>query len=178
MTGCRKLLCYDHTRKNPRGSAPSRRLPASNLFREFIFADQGSSNLPEACRLMTALGKLGRSLRRKIVIMKKFIVAAAAALLAVGAAQAATYKDGTYTGEGKGRESMIQVQVTVAGGKISDVKVVKHGETEMIIQAPIDTMLPEIVKKNGVEGVDSVGGATLSSEGIKAAVKDALSKAK
>ena len=47
----------------------------------------------------------------------------------------------------------------------------------MIIAAPIDTMLPEIVKKNGVEGVDSVGGATLSSEGIKAAVKDALSKA-
>lgn len=35
--------------------------------------------------------------------MKKIIVATAAALLAVGA-QAATYKDGSYTGEGKGRE--------------------------------------------------------------------------
>ena len=100
--------------------------------------------------------------------MKKIIVATAAALLAVGA-QAATYKDGSYTGEGKGRESVITVQV--------DVKVVKHGETEMIIAAPIEQMIPEIVKKNGVEGVDSVGGATLSSEGIKAAVKDALSKA-
>ena len=96
--------------------------------------------------------------------MKKIIVATAAALLAVGA-QAATYKDGSYTGEGKGRESVITVQV------------VKHGETEMIIAAPIEQMIPEIVKKNGVEGVDSVGGATLSSEGIKAAVKDALSKA-
>ena len=53
----------------------------------------------------------------------------------------------------------------------------QHGETEMIIAAPIEQMIPEIVKKNGVEGVDSVGGATLSSEGIKAAVKDALSKA-
>ena len=68
-------------------------------------------------------------------------------------------------------------QVDVKGGKIADVKVVKHGETEMIIAAPIEQMIPEIVKKNGVEGVDSVGGATLSSEGIKAAVKDALSKA-
>ena len=106
--------------------------------------------------------------------MKKIIVATAAALLAVGA-QAATYKDGSYTGEGKGRESVITVQVD--GGKIADVKVVKHGETEMIIAAPIEQMIPEIVKKNGVEGVDSVGGATLSSEGIKAAVKDALSKA-
>ena len=105
--------------------------------------------------------------------MKKIIVATAAALLAVGA-QAATYKDGSYTGEGKGRESVITVQVDVKGGKIADVK---HGETEMIIAAPIEQMIPEIVKKNGVEGVDSVGGATLSSEGIKAAVKDALSKA-
>ena len=104
--------------------------------------------------------------------MKKIIVATAAALLAVGA-QAATYKDGSYTGEGKGRESVITVQVDVKGGKIADVKVVKHGETEMIIAAPIEQMIPEIVKKNGVEGVDS----TLSSEGIKAAVKDALSKA-
>lgn len=108
--------------------------------------------------------------------MKQIIVATAAALLAVGA-QAATYKDGSYTGEGKGRESVITVQVDVKGGKIADVKVVKHGETEMIIAAPIEQMIPEIVKKNGVEGVDSVGGATLSSEGIKAAVKDALSKA-
>ena len=103
------------------------------------------------------------------------------AALAVSAALCgsafAAMTDGTYTGEGKGRESMIQVQVDVKGGKIADIKVLKHGETEMIMAAPVETMIPEIVKKNGVEGVDSVGGATLSSEGIKAAVKDALSKA-
>ena len=98
-------------------------------------------------------------------MMKKLIVVAAAALVAAGA-QAASYKDGSYTGEGKGRESQIQV------------KVLKHGETDMIIAAPIETMIPEIVAKNGVEGVESVGGATMSSDGIKAAVQDALAKAK
>ena len=108
-------------------------------------------------------------------MMKKLIVVAAAALVAAGA-QAASYKDGSYTGEGKGRES--QVQVDVAGGKIAAVKVLKHGETDMIIAAPIETMIPEIVAKNGVEGVESVGGATMSSDGIKAAVQDALAKAK
>ena len=108
--------------------------------------------------------------------MKKMIVVAAAALMAAGAQ--AAYKDGTYTGEGKGRESQIQVQVDVKGGKIAAVQVLKHGETEMIIAAPIETMIPEIVAKNGVEGVESVGGATLSSDGIKAAVADALAKAK
>ena len=110
-------------------------------------------------------------------MMKKLIVVAAAALVAAGA-QAASYKDGSYTGEGKGRESQIQVQVDVAGGKIAAVKVLKHGETDMIIAAPIETMIPEIVAKNGVEGVESVGGATMSSDGIKAAVQDALAKAK
>ena len=110
-------------------------------------------------------------------MMKKLIVVAVAALVAAGA-QAASYKDGSYTGEGKGRESQIQVQVAVAGGKIAAVKVLKHGETDMIIAAPIETMIPEIVAKNGVEGVESVGGATMSSDGIKAAVQDALAKAK
>ena len=109
-------------------------------------------------------------------MMKKMIVVVVAALMAAGAQ--AAYKDGTYTGEGKGRESQIQVQVDVKGGKIAAVQVLKHGETEMIIAAPIETMIPEIVAKNGVEGVESVGGATLSSDGIKAAVADALAKAK
>lgn len=109
-------------------------------------------------------------------MMKKMIVVAAAALMAAGAQ--AAYKDGSYTGEGKGRESQIQVQVDIKGGKIATVQVLKHGETEMIIAAPIETMIPEIVAKNGVEGVESVGGATLSSDGIKAAVADALAKAK
>ena len=108
--------------------------------------------------------------------MKKLIVVAAAALLAAGAAQAA-YKDGSYTGEGQGRASKIQVQGDVKGGKIADVKVVKHGETDMIIGAAQEEMLPKIVEKNGVDGVDNAAGATLSSEGIRAAVKDALSKA-
>ena len=63
-------------------------------------------------------------------------------------------------------------------GKIAAVKVLKHGETDMIIAAPIETMIPEIVAKNGVEGVESVGGATMSSDGIKAAVQDGLAKAK
>ena len=49
--------------------------------------------------------------------MKKLIVLAAAALMAAGAQ--AAYKDGSYTGEGKGRESQIQVQVDVKGGKRS-----------------------------------------------------------
>lgn len=108
--------------------------------------------------------------------MKKIIAAAAASLIAAGAAQAA-YKDGTYEGTGKGRASDIKVQVDVKDGNVSDVKILSHGETEMIFEAAKADVVPAVVKANGVDGVAAVAGATLSSEGIKAAVKDALSKA-
>ena len=39
-------------------------------------------------------------------------------------------------------------------------------------------MLPKIVEKNGLEGVDDVAGATASSKGIREAVKSALEQAK
>lgn len=109
--------------------------------------------------------------------MKKLIAVAAAALMAAGAAQAA-YKDGTYEGTGKGRESHIKVQVEVKGGNVADVKVLSHGETEMIFEAAKAEIVPAVIKANGVEGVASVAGASLSSAGIKAAVQDALAKAK
>ena len=108
--------------------------------------------------------------------MKKIIAVAAASLIAAGAAQAA-YKDGTYEGTGKGRASDIKVQVDVKDGSVSDVKILSHGETEMIFEAAKADVVPAVVKANGVDGVAAVAGATLSSEGIKAAVKDALSKA-
>lgn len=38
----------------------------------------------------------------------------------------------------------------------------------MIIQAPIDNMIPEIIKKNGTKGVETIAGATNSSKGILA----------
>lgn len=95
----------------------------------------------------------------------------------MSAAQAA-YKDGTYEGMGDGNHGKITVAVTVKGGKVADVKVVKHTETDMIIQAPIDNLIPEIVKKDGTAGVETIAGATNSSKGIIAAVNDALAKAK
>lgn len=110
------------------------------------------------------------------MIRQLFLFTAAFALMT--GAQAAEYKDGSYVGEGQGNESKIQVQVDVKAGKIADIKVLKHGDTEMIIAAPIEMMIPEIIEKNGLEGVEPVSGATMSSKGIQAAVKDALAKAK
>ena len=66
-------------------------------------------------------------------MIKQIVVAASAALICAGAN--AAYKDGTYEGVGTGNASEITVQVQVKGGKVAAVKVVKHGETPMLLGA-------------------------------------------
>ncbi len=107
--------------------------------------------------------------------MKKLMVLLAGLCLAFAAN--AAYKDGTYDGTGDGLHGKINVQVTIKDGKITEINVTQHEETDMIIQAPIDTMIPDIIAAQTIEGIESVAGATNSSNGIKQAVQDALAKA-
>ena len=58
---------------------------------------------------------------------KRLAALAVSAALCGSAFSAMT--DGTYTGEGKGRNGTITVEVTVKAGKLDAVKVVKHTET-------------------------------------------------
>lgn len=108
-------------------------------------------------------------------MIKQLLVAASAAVLCAGAQ--AAYKDGTYTGEGTGNASKIQVEVTVASGKITAVKVVKHGETEMLLKAAEKRISKKVIAANGTEGVQTLSGATNSSKGILEAVNNALKSA-
>ena len=87
------------------------------------------------------------------------------------------YKDGTYTGHGIGYENgETVVEVTVKSGKIEEVSIVSTQDDEdYILQA--EKITEDIVDKQSSD-VDSVTGATFSSEGIKSAVEDALSQAK
>ncbi|WP_226092894.1 FMN-binding protein [Dickeya oryzae] len=115
--------------------------------------------------------------------MKKIVtsLAVAAALLFVASASvqaAQTYKDGTYTGKAQGKEGEVEVSVKVSAGKIANVEVVKHEDTEAMMMGVIDNILPEIIEKQTAEGIDAVTGATMSSTGVLAAAKQALEKAK
>lgn len=86
-------------------------------------------------------------------------------------------KDGTYQGEGVGKGGKILVEVKIKNGKIDNVKVLEHNETEGLCEEPIKEIIEKIVKENSFD-VDIVTGATLTSKGIIEAVKDALDKAK
>lgn len=102
------------------------------------------------------------------------------AALAVSAALCgsafAAMTDGTYTGEGKGRNGTITVEVTVKAGKLDAVKVVKHTETVGISDAAVADFPKAIVAAQST-AVDAVAGATMTSDGIRAAVAQAIQKA-
>lgn len=81
-------------------------------------------------------------------------------------------KDGTYMGSCDARLVAATVKVTVEGGKITDIKLMKHkNDRGKAGEAVVD----EILKQQSPD-VDAVSGATNSSRIIMKAVENALEK--
>lgn len=87
-----------------------------------------------------------------------------------------TYIDGTYTGTGEGMMGPITVEVVVSSGAITSITLKEHKETEGIYEKA-ETWVVAAILENQTTDVDSVSGATYTSEGIKEAVADALKNA-
>ena len=87
------------------------------------------------------------------------------------------YKDGTYTGVGTGNGGEIKVEVTVEGGNVVNVTLVDHHETPGIFESAEKGVVNAIIRTQSTD-VDTVTGATNSSNGIKEAVANALAEAK
>ena len=107
--------------------------------------------------------------------MKKLMSLMLIAVMMMTMTCTALAADGTFSGEGAGKGGMIKVEVTVANGEIAAINVVSHGETPGFADA-LDTVGAAMVAQNKVD-VDGVTGATLSSNGLKAAVTAALAAA-
>ena len=86
------------------------------------------------------------------------------------------YKDGTYTGSGQGFGGTTKVSVTIADGKITDIKTLSNEDTPDYYERAFGNISKGIVSRQSTE-VDTVSGATYSSKGIISAVKDALGQA-
>lgn len=89
----------------------------------------------------------------------------------------AVYADGTYEAVGTGIGGDVPVSVTVADGTIASVEVGDNSETAGIGTNAIEQLPAQIVAANGIEGVDAVSGATVTSNAILAAVAEALAQA-
>ncbi len=90
--------------------------------------------------------------------------------------ESGTWKDGTYTGSGKGFGGNISVKVTVKDGKIKSIDVTSaSGETASYF-SKAKGIIPKMISGQ-TTNVDVASGATYSSNGIIKAVRNALSKA-
>ena len=87
------------------------------------------------------------------------------------------YKDGSYTGTGKGRGGDMEVTVTITDGKISDIVVNSHAESSDIGAPALDKLIQNAIAANSAE-IDGASGATMTSDGFREAVAQALAKAR
>ena len=87
--------------------------------------------------------------------------------------EAMTFVDGTYEGSAAGFKGDIKVKVVVEGTKITAIDVLAQNETPSLGDEAIDAIIAQVIKHQNVD-VDSVSGATKSSDATKAAIKAAL----
>lgn len=97
-------------------------------------------------------------------------------LMGCVAAGAEGMTPGTYTAEAEGFHGTIKLEVTVDAEAITGIEVVEHSETAGIGEAALPVLV-ESVLEHQTTGVDSVAGATVTSEAFKAALTDALTQA-
>lgn len=79
-------------------------------------------------------------------------------------------KDGHYIGEAKTLLIKAKVEVIILDEKITDIQILEHDHG---LGKQAETIIKEMVKENTWD-VDTISGATLSSEVIKHAVNQAL----
>ena len=90
--------------------------------------------------------------------------------------EAGIYTPGTYTGTAAGKNGDVKVEVTFSANAIDSVKVVEHSETAGISDGAIEN-IPAAIVENQSLAVDTVSGATITSEAILNAVADAVVQA-
>ena len=88
-------------------------------------------------------------------------------------ASAGTYQDGTYEGTGTGYKGDIKVEVVIENGKITSIEVTETSDDAAYF-SKAEALTEDILDRQTTEGVDTVSGATFSSNGIIEAVEDAL----
>lgn len=86
------------------------------------------------------------------------------------------YKDGTYEGVGTGFGGEIKMQVTIQEGKITSCKVMSAKKETPEYLASAEALLEDVITAQSAE-VDTISGATLSSNGLLEGITQALQQA-
>ena len=87
------------------------------------------------------------------------------------------YKDGTYSGQARGYSGFVTITLTIKDGKITEVNNT-NSDTMSYFRKAWRYLQPAILEKQSADGIDTVSGATFSSNGILEAARSALESAK
>lgn len=82
---------------------------------------------------------------------------------------------GSFEGIGKGHIGAIKVCVSIENDKITAVDILEYYDTPGYSDTVFETLPNKIIKENSLD-VDVVTGATITSNGLLEAVKNALEK--
>lgn len=94
----------------------------------------------------------------------------------LGISLAPEYRDGAYTGSAQGYGGIVEMSVTIEEGKIQSVDVLSAANEDAAYWNAALGLIPNILAVQTAD-VDTVSGATFSSNGLLGAVDQALSQA-
>lgn len=87
------------------------------------------------------------------------------------------YKNGTYTGTGKGYNGTVTLTAKIKKGVIQSLKA-EHTDTPAFFDKAWEVLEDEIIQNQTADGIDTISGATYSSNGILDAMRDIINQAK
>ena len=87
-----------------------------------------------------------------------------------------SYKDGVYEGQAESFDGIVTVKVTIKNGKIKKISNT-NTDTPKFFNKAWKTIKSNVISRQSTSEIDTVSGATFSSNGILGALSQALSKA-
>lgn len=111
------------------------------------------------------------------VVKKLMLVMTLVIVLAGCTSDDYKYEDGSYIGEAEGHHGIIQVKVTIEKNRISEINILKEQEIPGLKEIVYKKVPKKMIKYNTWK-VDGISGATLTSNGLKEAVKVAIEDAR
>jgi len=82
--------------------------------------------------------------------------------------------DNVFTGQARGENGLVKVAVTIKNNQIEKITILENHESDFT--AIVFDSIPNMIIKSNSPNVDAVSGATVSSNAIMEAVKDAVRK--
>lgn len=88
----------------------------------------------------------------------------------------AEFTPGTYKAEAEGKDGTITVEVTFSETEITDIQILSQSETDGIGTSALDSIKEQVLGGQTL-AVDAISGATMTSNGLLAAIEDTVSQA-